>query len=135
MGLADGDGYPLAVTLHSASPHESTLLASCLDAAPPEFLPPLLIADKAYDSDPLDAQTIAEFGVELIAPHKQNRRAPKTQDGRRLRRYKKRWKIERMFAWFDRFRRLLLRWERKSENFLAFVQLACSIIVMRRVLG
>jgi hypothetical protein len=46
----------------------------------------------------MDAE-LAQLGIELIAPHRRNRKKPKTQDGRPLRRYKRRWKIERLFAW------------------------------------
>ena len=67
--------------------------------------PERLIADRAYDSDSLDAE-LAEKGIELIAPHRRNRKKAKTQDGRRLRRYKRRWKIERLFAWLGNFRAL-----------------------------
>jgi transposase len=49
----------------------------------------------------------------MIAPHRRKRRRPKTQDGRKLRRYKKRWKIERLFAWLGNFRRLVVRYERR----------------------
>jgi hypothetical protein len=56
--------------------------------------------DKAYDSDPLD-QELKERGIEMIAPHKRNRKKPKTQDGRSLRRYKRRSKVERFFAWLQ----------------------------------
>ena len=56
--------------------------------------PKRLIGDKAYDSDSLDA-ALAKRGIEMIAPHRSNRTAPKTQDGRSLRRYKRRWKVER----------------------------------------
>jgi transposase len=60
----------------------------------------------------------------MITPHKSNRTANKTQDGRRLRRYERRWIVERFFAWLQRKRRLLVRWELHSMNFLGFVQLA-----------
>ena len=60
--------------------------------------PPRLIGDKAYDSDPLDQRVRQHFRVELIAPHRWNRSKPVTQDGRVLRRYRRRWKIERLFA-------------------------------------
>jgi hypothetical protein len=60
-------------------------------------LPQRLIGDRAYDADPLDSE-LAKLGVEMIAPHRRNRKRPKTQDGRSLRRYKRRWKIERLFA-------------------------------------
>ena len=95
-------------------------------AARPEHL----IGDKAYDSDPLDAR-LAEQGIELIAPHRANRKKPKTPDGRPLRRYKRRWKVERLFAWLQNFRRILVRHEYHAENSLGFVQLGCTIILLR----
>ena len=94
--------------------------------------PDRLIGDKAYDSDPLAERLWEERGIELIAPHRRNRTRPPTQDGRPLRRYKRRWKVERLFAWLHNFRRLITRHERHSENFLAFVQLGCVCILLRR---
>jgi hypothetical protein len=61
-------------------------------------LPERLTGDKAYDSDRLDAELRGQ-GIEMIAPHRRNRKKPATQDGRPLRRYKRRWKIERLLAW------------------------------------
>jgi transposase len=92
--------------------------------------PPLLIGDTAYDSDGLDAKLWQEQGVELVAPHKRNRRR-KTQDGRKLRRYLRRWKIERLFAWLHNFRRLVTRWEYHLGNFLGMVHLGCAAILLR----
>jgi transposase len=93
-----------------------------------------MIGDRAYDSDPLDQQLQQQHGIELIAPHKVNRSKPKTQDGRKLRRYCRRWKIERLFAWLHNFRRLVTRWEFYEANFLGLVQLACILILMRNYL-
>ena len=93
--------------------------------------PDKLIGDKAYDSDSLDAELMKKHGVEMIAPHRRNRTQPKTQDGRKLRRSKRRWKVERLFAWLQNFRRLVVRYERHADNFLAFLLLACSIILLR----
>ena len=93
-----------------------------------------MIGDRAYDSDPLDERLQQRHGVELIAPHKVNRRKPRTQDGRKLRRYCRRWKIERLFAWLHNFRRLVTRWEYHEANFLGLVQLGCILILMRRYL-
>jgi transposase len=90
-----------------------------------------MIGDKAYDSDPLDKQLQTAFGIELIAPHKANRKRAKTQDGRKLRRYKRRWKIERLFAWLQNFRRIVVRYEYHDENYLGFVHLACMLILLR----
>jgi transposase len=93
--------------------------------------PKRMIGDKAYDSDPLDQRLLKEHGTELIAPHKANRKKPKTQDGRVLRRYKRRWKVERFFAWLYNFRRVVVRYEYYAENFLGMLQLACAIILLR----
>ena len=89
-----------------------------------------MIGDKAYDSDPLDQQLKAQ-GIEMIAPHKQNRKKAKTQDGRALRRYKRRWKVERFFAWLQNFRRVATRFDYKAENYLGFVHLGCIVILLR----
>jgi transposase len=92
--------------------------------------PQRLIGDRAYDSDPLD-ERLAEQGIELIAPHKRNRKKPATQDGRVLRRYQRRWKVERLFAWLQNYRRILVRYDRFLENYLAFVHLACIVIFIK----
>jgi hypothetical protein len=60
--------------------------------------PARLIGDRAYDTDGLD-WALAQWGVEMIAPHRRGRARPKTPDGRSLRRYRRRWKIERLWAW------------------------------------
>jgi transposase len=59
----------------------------------------------------------------MISPHKSNRVRRKTQDGRRLRRYERRWIVERLFAWIQWQRRLLVRWEFYPLSFLGFVSL------------
>lgn len=74
---------------------------------------------------------MAEQGVELIAPHRRNRKKPKTQDGRKLRRYKRRWKIERLFAHLGNFRRLVVRYERLADNFLGLLQLGCIKLLLK----
>jgi transposase len=130
--LADRFGLPLAICAASASPHESRLVAPTLDSRFVAELPQRLIGDRAYDADPLDVE-LAQLGVEMIAPHRCNRKKPKTQDGRPLRRYKRRWKIERLFAWLVNFRRLVVRYERYALNYLGFVQLGCVLILLRQV--
>ena len=95
--------------------------------------PGLLIGDKAYDSDPLDA-ACAVMGVTMISPHKANRKKSRTQDGRALRRYKRRWKVERLFAWLQNYRRLITRFEYHIENFLAFLNLAAFMILAKKYL-
>ena len=131
MAMADRFGLPLAVCTASAAPHEVTLVAATLDSRFVEALPERLIGDRAYDADPLD-EALAELGVEMIAPHRRNRKRPKTQDGRPLRRYKRRWKVERLFAWLGNFRRLVVRYERHALNYLGFVHLGCILILLRQ---
>ncbi len=75
---------------------------------------------------------MSEYGIEMISPNRVNRKR-RTQDGRSLRRYKRRWKVERLFAWMQNFRRLTTRWETKIENFLGFVHLACLLILARHL--
>ena len=94
-------------------------------------LPERLIGDKAYDSDALDEQ-MSEYGIEMISPNRSNRKH-KTQDGRPLRRYRRRWKVERLFAWMQNYRRLVTRWEYHIENFLGFVQLACLLMLFKHL--
>ena len=94
-------------------------------------LPKKLIGDKAYDSDALDEQ-MSEYGIEMISPNRSNRKQ-KTQDGRPLRRYRRRWKVERLFAWMQNYRRLVTRWEYHIENFLGFVQLACLLMLLKHL--
>ena len=81
MGIADGHGLPLALRTESASPAEVKLVIATLEARVVAEVPERLIGDKAYDSDRLDEQLRQEYGTEIIAPNKVNRRVP-TQDGR-----------------------------------------------------
>lgn len=131
VAVAAGNSLPLAVSVQSASPAECKLVEEGLAGSFLDELPARLIGDKAYDSDKLDQRLKDEYGIEMIAPNRRNR--GKTQDRRTLRRYKKRWKVERFFAWMHNFRRLVTRWEFHIENFLGFVQLACIHMFLRRL--
>ena len=131
MAVADGAGTPVAVHAASASPHEVTLAEGTVEQRFTEDLPKRLIGDLAYDSDPLDAK-LAKRGIEMIAPHRGGRVRPASQDGRTLRRYRRRWKVERLFAWLQNFRRLVVRYEHHVQNFLGFVHLGCMLILLRR---
>src|SRR5438874_3888869 len=132
MAVADRHGLPIAVDVASASPHEIKLVEPTLKAGFLKESPQRLIGDKAYDSDALRAD-LAEDGIQLITRQRRNRRV-KTQDGRSLRRYRRRWKIERLFAWLQNFRRLITRHEHEVANFLGFVQLGCIVILLRQYL-
>jgi len=132
MAIADGHGFPLAVRVTSASPHESKLVEDTLAQRHVDALPKRIIGDRGYDSDPLDEKLRRDHGIELIAPNRRNKRR-RTQDGRPLRRYLRRWKIERLFAWLKNYRRLTSRWERYAVNFLGMVQLGCALILLRHL--
>jgi transposase len=130
MAVADRSGFPLAVYAASAAPHEVSLVGETLAEVFTAEQPARLIGDKAYDSDPLDEE-LAEAGIEMIAPHKANRKKARTQDGRVLRRYKRRWKVERLFAWLQNFRRIAMRFDFHDENYLGFVHLGCIRVLLR----
>ena len=137
MAVADRAGLPVAVHIASASPHEVTLVEETVSQCfVTDENPARLIGDKAYDGDSLDYRLAVEHGIEMIAPHRLSgfRKRPKTQDGRVLRRYKRRWKIERLFAWLQNFRRIQVRYDYYSQNFRGFVQLGCMMILLRRCL-
>ena len=141
MVVVDGRGLPLGNYLHSASPAEVKLAETTLatiqvgrshQAGRPRQKPLRVIADKAYDSDPL-RKRLRQRGIELICPHKKNRVRPATQDGRALRRYRRRWIVERTNAWLGNFRRLVVRYDRSLTIYGAFFHIACFMIVLRRV--
>ena len=132
MGIVDRHGLPLSVSTHAANHHEVTLVQLTFDFYLIEDKPANLIGDKAYDSDSLD-ETLKEDGIEMIAPHRRNRTKKPTQDGRRLRRYVRRWMVERFFAWLQWQRRVITRWELYPENFLGFVQLASILIFLKQL--
>jgi transposase len=131
MAIADRAGLPVAVSTASASPHEVTLVGATLRELLIKEPPKRLIGDAAYDSDRLDAE-LAPIGIEMIAPHRSNRKNH-TQDGRPLRRYRHRWRVERLFAWLQNFRRLVVRYEFRHDNFLGMVHLGCIIILLRHL--
>ncbi|MGA7929158.1 MAG: IS5 family transposase [Candidatus Sulfotelmatobacter sp.] len=132
IARADDHSLPLAVCIESASPHESQLVEGVLGHSFLDTLPARLIGDKAYDSDPLDHDLAACYGIEMIAPHRGERRTP-TQDGRPLCRYRRCWRVERLFAWLHHFRRLVIRWEYHVENFFGMVRLGCMQILLRHL--
>ena len=140
MVVVDGHGIPLGNLLDAASPAEVKLIEPTLEtiAVPrqgrgrPRKRPERLIYDKACDSDAL-RQRLARRGMELRCPPRNNRKRPPWQDGRKLRREKRRWKVERTFAWLGNFRRLVVRWERHITMYRAFFHVACLLITLRKL--
>jgi transposase len=137
MVLADGQGTPLGIHVEAASPSEVKLLEPTLENLAQvnlERQPERLIADRAYDSNAVRG-LLEERGIEPIIPARRNNRKATHQDGRKLRRYKHRWIIERTNAWLQNFRRLTVRYERSVVVFTAIVHLVCALICLNRVLG
>lgn len=134
MVMVDARGLPIAVNTGSASPHESRLVEPLFDFMVTVDFPEKLIGDKAYDSDNLDAE-LAEKGGEMIAPHRSIRKPEnRAQDGRKFRRYKRRWTVERTIGWLQNYRRLCIRWEKSTAMFQGFINLTCALILMKEVL-
>ena len=140
MVVVDGQGIPLGKHMDSVSPNEVTLLEKtfntivvpgkgrgCLRKKPQR-----LIADKGYDSNPLRSR-LACRGIELICPYRDNNKEQRYYDGRKLRRYKRRYKVERAFSWLANSRHLVVRWDRNIVIYNAFFYVACLIIVLRRL--
>ena len=129
----------MGIHLESASPAEVKLLEPTLQRTviPRDALtlpngdPVRMILDLAYDSDAFRWR-MAQRGIEVVCPHRRNRRRPALQDGRALRRYRRRWKIERLIAWLGNFRRLVVRYERNILMYRAFVHMACLLIIARQ---
>ena len=138
MVATDGKGIPVALHLESASRAEIKLLETTLEKVRvpkvgpgrPKSKPQRVIADRGYDSDPHRKRFLAR-GIELIVPYRKNSQKRFFEDGRKLRRYRKRFKVERTISWFGNFRRLLNRFEHKITSYTAFFHIACIMIVAR----
>jgi transposase len=133
MVLVDARGLPVAVDTAPANHHETKLVQRLFSFMLPRETPSRVVGDKAYDSDQLDAALAAE-GIEMIAPHRGNRRKL-TQDGRSLRRAARRWTVERTIGWLQNFRRLCIRWEKSTLLFQGFLHFSCTLLLLRQVLG
>ena len=132
MAIADRHGLPLALYLASGNRYDSVLTERTLDAAFVAKLPPRLIGDRAWDAGVLQQRLWHEREIDLIAPKRGGQRpSRRKQDGRKLRRYKRRWRVEWLFSQLKRFRRITTRWDSKAANFFGFVQLASCVLFLR----
>jgi transposase len=130
--VVDASGLPLGVAAAAANVSEQALLMPAVDDIPlevPEGTP--VIADKGHDSDPLRDDLEAEGFVPII-PHRKNRVKPSRNDGRRLRRYRRRWLIERTNAWLHCYRGLAVRWSFYSFMYVGLVYLSFIHLALRR---
>jgi transposase len=140
MVVVDGHGVPVGAQLGSAQISEHRLAESTLQQVKvprsgrgrPRSLLKRVIADRGYDSDPLRSR-LKRRGTELIAPYRSNNRHRRFEDKRKLRRYRKRWKIERTNAWLQNFRRIQVRYDRFVTVFQGFFHCACLLITLRHL--
>jgi transposase len=130
--VTDATGLPLGMATAGANVSEQALLVPALADIPvavPDGTP--VIADKGHDSDPLRDDVEAKGFVPVI-PHRTNRVKPSRNDGRRLRRYRRRWTVERTNAWLHAYRGLAVRWCHYSFLYSGLVYLAFIHLALRR---
>ena len=101
------------------------------DRLPRGRRPERLVPDKAFGSDKF-RDRIAARGTYPVVPYRERAVSMRYGDRRKLRRYKRRWKVERPFARLGNFRRLVVRYEHKHWLFRAFVHVACLLITLRQ---
>jgi transposase len=128
--MVDGRGTPISAMTTTARHAEVHCIETLVEIQVAGKRPKRLLYDKAADADWL-RDSLANRGIELICPHRKNRRKPSRQDGRSLRRYRHRWIIERTISWLQNSRRLLVRHEYYSHLFDGFVTLACLMLTLK----
>jgi IS5 family transposase len=133
--VVERSGVPVGVVTDAADTAEAKLAAPALATIPEGVavgwgVP--VVADRGYDSDPLRDRLWAD-GYRLLAPHRRNRKRPRRNDGRRMRRYRRRFLVERTNAWLHSYRRVVVRYEWWSFLYHGFVHLACAFIALGRL--
>lgn len=142
MVAIDERGVPLNTVIEDASVYEGRLAEQTVDGIATakrrkgemrtkKKVPKRVIADKGYDDDGLRTK-LAKKGIDLIVPYRSNRVNRPFEDGRKLRRYKRRYKVERTNAWLKNFRRVTVRWDRSLSAYMGFVHIACICITLMK---
>jgi len=130
--VVEASGLPLGLQTAAADVSEQQLLMPALDDVPIPVPPGTpLIADKGHDSDPLRDELEGEQLLPII-PHRNNRVKPSRNDGRRLRRYRHRWLIERTNAWLHCYRAVATRWAYYSFMYVGLVYLSFIHMALQR---
>jgi len=124
---------PIGLAVAGANRHDMKLVRATLDSlvverpVPTDEQPQGMNLDKGYDYAEV-RELLAEFGFTAhIRSRGEEARAIKREAGFRARR----WVVERAHSWMNRFRRVLIRWEKKPENYIAFLHFACALIAFR----
>jgi transposase len=130
--VTDAGGLPLGQATAAANVSETDLLKPALDDVPIEVpVGTPVIADRGHDSDPLRDE-VEEDGYATIIPHRKNRLKPSRNDGRKLRRYRHRWRIERTNAWLHCYRGLAVRWSYYSFLYVGIVYVSFIHMALQR---
>ena len=130
--VVDASGLPLGLAAAGANESEQALLVPALNDIPvdiPAGTP--VIADRGHDSDPLRDE-VEDAGFVPVIPHRKNRVRPSRNDGRRLRRYRHRWLVERTNAWLHCYRGLAVRWAYYPFMYVALVYLSFIHLALQR---
>lgn len=94
-----------------------------------------LCLDAAYDSEPVREELEARSYEPHISPADKKKRIERKEARQHLGGRARRWVVERTHSWLNRSRRLLLvRWEKKTENYLGFIHLACAQLIFSKIL-
>ena len=142
MVASDANGIPLNTEVESASTYEGHVAEKTVNGIktkkhgtrrkrPKRLVPKRVISDKGYDDDGL-RKCFAKRGIDFIVPYRSNRVNRPYEDRRKLRRYKRRWKVERTNAWLKNFRRVTVRWDRNLTAYKGFVHIACICITLMK---
>jgi transposase len=140
MVLADGAGTPLGLHLEAASPSEVKRVEATLasgNVRTGQWQRGQLtrrMGDRGYDSNTVGI-LLMQRGIKPVIPECSNNHVTTPQDGRKMRRDKRRWIIERGNSWLQAFRRLVVRYERLEKIFAALVHMACALITLKRIWG
>ncbi len=131
--LTEGHGLPIGLVIEGANRHDMKLMRPTIESIivdrpePSEEQPQEMCLDKGYDYDEV-RDILHEFGFTAhIRPRGEEAKAIQREAGFKARR----WVVERAHSWMNRFRRLLIRWDKKPENYLAFLHFACGLIAFR----
>lgn len=127
--LTDGDGVPLSMVTASAQTHDSKLFEPTLEnmiLEKPEGQHHIC-ADKAFDSG-----AIRQLAEERdYRSHIKSRGDEKMEKKKNPNKKARRWVVERTHSWFNKFRRLLVRWEKKAANYEACLHLVSAVIAFK----
>jgi transposase len=131
--LTEGHGVPIGLAVDGANRHDMKLVRATLESIVAERpsatdeQPQGLCLDKGYDYEEVRA-LLTEFGFTAhIRSRSEEAKELACEAGRRARR----WVVERTHSWMNRFRRILVRWEKKPQHYLAFLHFACALIAFR----